>query len=270
MSNRGTLPLIRFELDDFTDVWSRPAAPVVLLHPGLGGNDRLYRAWVPVLADQYRVLRVTARGQGGTPRPEGYEWSLDGFVQDAIDVLDHLDVERVHWVGASGGGIMGQCAALTQPSRIASLSLIATTARFRGPAGNYDEWLAPLDQGDHRVFLERDTERRFGTDNPARTKWIINELCRTPASVSAEMHRWVRGVDLVEQLPNIACPALIVTGEKDTLTDVGDANILADRIPESQVEILPGYPHNIAYTHPREVATIVRGFIDQVEASRRN
>lgn len=269
MSSRG-LPLIEYEVDDFTAPWRSEPAPAVLLHPGLGGNARLYRMWVPFLADAYRVIRVTARGQGGTSRPDGLERSLENFAQDIMDVLEHLEIDSVHWVGASGGGILGQYAALSRPDRISSLSLIATTARFRGPAGNYDDWLEPLDRDDQREFLERDSVRRFGTDNLERTGWIIDELCRTGAAESAAMHRWVHGVNLIDRLPEISCPALIVTGERDTLTDLDDASILADRIPDSRKVILPDRPHNIAYTHPREVAMAVRAFLDDIEPAREN
>lgn len=266
MSGR-TFPLIQFEVDDFTLPWNDEPPPAVLLHPGLGGNLRLYRPWVPFLADRFQVIRPTARGQGGTSRPDDFERSLENFSQDIIDVLDSLDVPSVHWAGASGGGIIGQYAALRFPERIKSLSLIATTAQFRGPAGNYDDWLEPLDRGDQYEFLRRDSERRFGTDNPARTKWIIDELCRTGADESAAMHRWVHGVNLIDRLGEISCPALIVTGARDTLTDLDDASILADRIPNSRKVILPDMPHNIAYTHPREVATAVRRFLDDIEAT---
>lgn len=257
-------PLLHHQLDDFTEPWREPDADVVLLHPGLGGNVRLYRPWVPLLADRYRVLRVTARGHAGSPRPPGYQWSLDSFLADVIELLDHLQLDRVHWVGASGGGIIGQYAALTQPDRIASLTLVATTARFRGPLENYDEWLAPLDRGDVAGFFAGDLQRRFGTDDPARTAWIINELERTSGPILAELHRWVHGVDLTDRLPEIVCPTLVVTGEQDTLTDLDDANLLARRIPDARLEVLPDRPHNIAYTHPHEVARLVRSFLDEI------
>jgi pimeloyl-ACP methyl ester carboxylesterase len=264
---RDDWPLITHTLDDFSEPWSDPPAPVVLLHHGLGGNGRLFAPWVPYLADRYRVLRVTARGQGGTPRPAGYHWSLANFVQDVVDLLDHLEIERVHWVGTSGGGIVGQQAAISAPGRIASLALVATTARFRSPTARLDDWLAPLDAGDVAAFLRRDEERRFGTDHPARTDWIVAELCRTPARVAAELHRWVVGVDLTSRLPEIRCPALVVTGEHDTLTGAEDARVLVDGIPNARLHIVRGHPHNVGYTHPWIVAPIVRRFIDAVSSA---
>ena len=260
----NTLPLIHHILDDFTEPWDGDPAPVVLLHPGLAGNGRLYRQWVRVLAERYRVLRVDARGQGMSPRPAGYEWSIDRFVADALAVLDHLGIERVHWVGASGGGIIGQHAAASAPERFASLTLLATTPRFRSPTANVDDWLAPLDRGDAGAFFRQDTERRFGLEHPARTDWIVNEILRTPVETIAELHRWVVNVDVTGELHNITCPTLILTGEHDTLTDLSDADLMQREIPNARLYVIEGHPHNVGYTHPRLVAEIVRQFLNDV------
>lgn len=249
-------------LDDFVVPWRAPQAPVVLLHPGLGGNSRLFQAWTPYLADNYRVLRVDPRWLRDTASAAS-DWSLNGFVGDVLDLLNELEIEQVHWVGTSGGGIIGQAAALRAPDRIASLTLIATTPRFRSPTTNLDEWLAPLDAGSVRRFFELDTERRFGTGAPERTEWIISELERTSPEVTAALHRWVVGVDLVAELPRIGCPTLVLTGELDTLTSVDDAQLMARAIPDARLRILAGYPHNVGYTHPSLVAPIVRRFLDE-------
>jgi pimeloyl-ACP methyl ester carboxylesterase len=264
----GGWPLLHHVLDDFTEPWAAEPAPVVLFHHGLAGNGRLFLGWVPAFADRYRTLRIDARGQGQSPLPEGYSFSLDGFVADALAVMDHLSIERVHWVGSSGGGIIGQHAAITAPERIASLSLIATTARFRSPTSNLDEWLAPLDRGDTDEFFRQDIARRFGEGHPTRTDWIIDEIRRTPPETIAALHRWVCTVDLSEQITGIRCPALIVTGEHDTLTDLSDAGLMAERIPSSQIHVIKAHPHNVGYTHPMLVGTIVRRFVDTLPGSQ--
>lgn len=256
--------LSSYVLDNFVEPWRAPQAPVVLLHPGLGGNSRLFQAWVPFLADGYRVLRVNPRWLDGTASAAG-DWSLDSFVGDVLGLLDDLEIEQVHWVGTSGGGIIGQAAVLSAPGRIASLTLIATTPRFRSPTAKLDDWLTPLDAGSVRRFFELDIPRRFGTDVPERTEWIISELERTPAEVTAALHRWVVDIDLVAELPKIDCPTLVLTGELDTLTSVDDAQLMAREIPNARLRILAGYPHNVAYTQPALIVPIVRRFLDEQE-----
>ncbi len=259
-----TWPLLYYELDDYIEPWNAASAPVVLFHHGLAGNGNLFRAWVPFLADRFRVLRIDARGQGRSPRPAGYEWSSDGFVNDVLQLLDHLEIEQVHWIGSSGGGIIGQHAAITAGERIASLSLIATTPRFNSPTPDLDEWLAPLIRDDADEFFRQDLERRFGSGNQARTDWIINEILRTPTKTIEELHRWVVGVDLIDALPEIRCPALIVTGGLDTLTDLDGARLMEQGIPDARMHVIEGYPHNVGYTHPHLVAPVVRRFLDDV------
>jgi 3-oxoadipate enol-lactonase len=55
-----------YEDDDFTDPWSQ--AETVILHHGNAQNARFWYAWVPLLARDYRVIRVDARGFGRVGR----------------------------------------------------------------------------------------------------------------------------------------------------------------------------------------------------------
>ena len=65
-----------YEDDDFTDPWARP--DTVILHHGNAKNARLWYAWVPLLARDFRVIRLDARGFGRSSVPApGYPWSLD-------------------------------------------------------------------------------------------------------------------------------------------------------------------------------------------------
>ena len=64
-----------YEDDDYTDPWRTPET--VILHHGNAKNTRLWYAWVPLLARQYRVIRLDARGFGRSSiPPEGYDLSL--------------------------------------------------------------------------------------------------------------------------------------------------------------------------------------------------
>ena len=56
-----------YEDDDYTDPWRTPET--IVLHHGNGKNARLWYAWVPLLARQYRVIRVDARGFGRSSVP---------------------------------------------------------------------------------------------------------------------------------------------------------------------------------------------------------
>src|SRR2546428_8543076 len=92
-----------YEDDDFTDPWA--ASETVILHHGNAKNSQLWYAWVPLLAGGYRVIRLDARGFGKSSIPEpGYPWSLEGFATDVLHLIDYLQIDKAHLVGATIGG----------------------------------------------------------------------------------------------------------------------------------------------------------------------
>lgn len=106
---------IHYDVADYTDPWRR--SDTVLLHHGFGRNLEFWRAWVPLLARDYRVVRLDARGCGrsGVP-PPGSPYTLDMMVADAIGLMDHLGIERVHWGAEASGGHVGLATAIAHPA----------------------------------------------------------------------------------------------------------------------------------------------------------
>ena len=92
-----------YTIDDFTDPWTQPET--VVLHHGMAKNHKLWYAWVPILAQHYRVVRFDMRGMGQSSVPEpGYPWSLENFAKDLLGLLDQLELPRVHLIGETVGG----------------------------------------------------------------------------------------------------------------------------------------------------------------------
>ena len=95
-----------YDDDNFTDPWRDPeTVETIVLHHGNAKSGRLWYAWPPLLARQYRVIRVDMRGFGRSTVPEpGYDWSLEGFAGDLRNLLDHLELDKVHLIGETIGG----------------------------------------------------------------------------------------------------------------------------------------------------------------------
>lgn len=93
----------------FADPW-KPHDTILIQH-GFGRHAAFWYHWVPVLARHYHVIRRDLRGHGYSSFPkagEAYEYSVDGIVGEIVDTLDQLGLEKVHFLGESTGGMLGE------------------------------------------------------------------------------------------------------------------------------------------------------------------
>ena len=95
-------------------------APVVAMSHSLATDISMWDPTVPALAGRFRVLRYETRGHGQTEAPKG-AYTLDQLADDALALLKSLGISRMHWVGLSMGGMIGQTLALKAPEVFLSL-----------------------------------------------------------------------------------------------------------------------------------------------------
>ena len=96
--------------------------PVFLLH-GLGSCAEDWRPQIDALAGKHRLIVPDLRGHGISPAPDG-AWRIGDFANDIFNLMDQLDLPRVHLVGFSLGGMVALEVANRAPQRVASLCLI--------------------------------------------------------------------------------------------------------------------------------------------------
>jgi pimeloyl-ACP methyl ester carboxylesterase len=93
--------------------------PVVLLH-GFPDSGRLWRKQVSSLAEAgFRVIIPDLRGYSASDKPEGIkQYTIPSLVGDVLGVMDHLDVERAHFVGHDWGAVLAWTAGALMPERV--------------------------------------------------------------------------------------------------------------------------------------------------------
>lgn len=113
-----------------------PGKPVLCFVHGLGAAMDQFRPQADYFASDYRVLRLSLRGHGGSsapaqPTPDSYTPRV--LAQDVQALLTHLGTEALHYVGNSLGGLVGyELLELGQP-RLLSLTTFGTTAELHSP-----------------------------------------------------------------------------------------------------------------------------------------
>jgi 3-oxoadipate enol-lactonase len=244
-----------------------PAGPRVplLLVEGLGGDIPGWRRNLPVLSAARPVIAFDLRGNGrSTMRDEPV--TMTTFVDDAVGLLDSLDVPCADVYGQSFGGMIAQEMALTHPERVRSLVLAATHAGPRHevrPAGPGSK--VPKD----RPYLALYSEA-FAREHPDHVAEDVLVGSQQPQAPFAGRRQWeaMQGFDSFDRLPTLQVPALVLHGTDDRLVPVENARLLAGRIPGAELRLLEGAGHVYHSEQPETADAAVLAFLDDVDRTR--
>jgi 3-oxoadipate enol-lactonase len=222
-------------------------APVVILSHSLSSSLLMWNPQMDALNPYFQVLRYDTRGHGNSDAPSG-SYTLELLEEDVIQLLDVLDMNRVHFVGLSMGGMIGQCLALNHPHRLKSLALCDTTAVF--PAEAQPIWQERIDKTNKKgmkALLEETMERWFTpsflTQNSKMLTLIREQLLTTPVSGYIGCAEALRRLNYLDRLPEIKMPTLIMVGEDDPGTPVSASEAMHKRISNSKLVVLPSARH---------------------------
>jgi 3-oxoadipate enol-lactonase len=185
---------------------------VLLLHGGLGDSG-LWEPVVPFLADRFRTIRVDLRFYGRSTGPN-VPWS---WQDDAIGVLDALEIERAAIVGLSLGGKLAFDIALAHPERLWAVAGVAPGLGGHDGGAYTEEHEARFDAAEHKTeaMMEIDFEvwAPLGADDLIRQLWgATPDANPLPDGVEALDPP---GAPAKERLGELAVPTLIVTAAHD-------------------------------------------------------
>jgi 3-oxoadipate enol-lactonase len=225
----------------------REGAPVVILSHSLGSSLIMWNPQLEVLEPHYQVLRYDTRGHGGSSAPSG-AYTFDMLGEDALGLLDALDIEKVHFVGLSMGGMIGQCLALNHPERLEKLVLCDTAALL--PEEAQPVWQERIELAREKGIealvgetLERWFTPPFLRQNPTEMKLIQEQFLSTQVDGYIGCSEAIRGLNYLERLSEIKIPTLIMVGEEDPGTPVAAAEAMQQRIAGSALVVLPSAAH---------------------------
>ncbi|MEJ2731103.1 MAG: 3-oxoadipate enol-lactonase [Deltaproteobacteria bacterium] len=222
-------------------------APLVVLSHSLACSMVMWRPQLDLLEPHFRVLRFDTRGHGGSDAPAG-SYTLEQLVDDAIGILDALDFDRVHWVGLSMGGMIGQGLALNHPDRIERLVLADTTAIIPDEAQPvWQERLDAVQSEGMQAVAESTLERWFTPayleQNPSEIDQIRQQILATPVAGYVGCSEAIRRLNYLNRLSVIQAPTLIMVGADDSGTPVAAAEAMHAKIKGSQLVVIPDAAH---------------------------
>jgi pimeloyl-ACP methyl ester carboxylesterase len=247
--------------------------PLVVLIPGLGYDGWMWHKMIPGLAEQFQVISIDNRGSGLSDKPPG-PYTAQMLAADVIGLLDAFGERKTHIVGHSMGGFIAQAIAIDYPERVDKLVLSATN--FGGPrhVPITPQAMAVLTDvsGDPVERLRRgivvSTAPGFAEGNPQLIEGWVAYRAQHPIDAVGYQAQLMIGLGLLSEaasfehkLGRVTAPTLILFGEHDAVVPPGNAELLAARLPNARVEILPNAGHFFPFEVPEAANRAIIDFL---------
>ena len=214
----------------------------------------LRRQWLSEIMQHNTLLRYDQRGSGLS------DWNVSDFsfertVQDFEELVDAAGLEKFTILGGCQGAAVGIAYAVRHPERVTKLIINGTFA---------NGWPAPGPGAqEHLEAMLTLIRSGWGRDNPAfRQLWTtlfrpdadsveaawLNELQRISSSPenAASMMAEFPNIRVLDMLPKISCPTLVLHSREDGAVPVQEGKLIAARIRGSRFVELPSRSHMVA------------------------
>ena len=207
------------------DIVGPEDGPVVCITHSLASDGGSWTEQLPPLLQAgFRILRLDMRGHGGSD-PVAGEYTMSALAGDVAATLEALSLPRVHYIGLSIGGMIGQAFAIEHGAKLISAMWCDTLPA--SPAGAAALWAERMDTVRRANSLEPladATVERWFTDafrprKPGRWKQIRDTVAATTPAGYLGCSAAIMNYDFTAQLPGLRVPALVVCGADEIVVE---------------------------------------------------
>jgi pimeloyl-ACP methyl ester carboxylesterase len=231
--------------------------PVLLLTHGYSSTSAMWQGQIEALSQHHRLVLWDMRGHGRSDYPDdaaAYSEALT--VADMAALLDRVGADSAIVGGLSLGGYMSLAFYRSHPQRVRALLIIDT-----GPGFKKDEAREAWNRRAH------DTAERFEREGLEVLKAASAERSSVSHRDASGLARAARGMltqrdaRVIESLPDIKVPSLVVVGADDT-PFLAASDYMAAKIPAAQKVVIPGAGHAVNIDQPQAFIDAVLPFLD--------
>lgn len=248
--------------------------PIIFSH-ALLLDSKLFAPQVAALKGKYRCISYDHRGQGRSAEDSASSIGLDILTEDAVALIETLQLGRVHFCGLSMGGFVGIRLAAKHPGLLRSLILMCSSAdtdpvenlrkyKFLNFLGRWiGPWsvaraLAPIILG--RTTLSDPACRELKTQ-------LITHLSKNRWSSWRAVNGVIFRESLHEELPKIVSPTLVIAGDEDLCMDPSRTEQLAASIGGAKFERISNGGHAITIEQPVAVNVVIEEFLQSLSTN---
>jgi pimeloyl-ACP methyl ester carboxylesterase len=263
------------DIEIYYEIHGPPEAPPLVLIGGWASYRWIWFRQVPAFKEKYRCVVFDNRGAGRSSKPD-QPYSIQMFADDTVGLMDALEIGDAHILGISMGGLIAQQIAISYPEK--TRSLIVVSSHFGGLNQIHmdDRTMAMLIAlPTETISKEQAREMRykatfsaeFLNTNKAVLEQIDKWAEKYPTPVFAQVHQStaVGEFDSESELKQISAPTLVVHGDSDLAVPTKNGEMIASKIPNSQLVLIEGGSHFSIVERYAEFNNAVMSFLDKLE-----
>jgi 3-oxoadipate enol-lactonase len=238
--------------DWFGEPWRKPET-AILIH-GNAESSIVWYAWLPRMAQEFRVLRPDLPGLGRSRIPAGFEWSLPSLAAFVAHLLEKAGTDSAHIIGAKAGGAIAMQFAADYPARTRTLSVVhvpspVTNARASASGTSFAPQRERLGSAASKEMVDY-WENMFKTAPEIPTKGLLAAVVKSDPAKDGILQR-------------IKAPTLLMTADRGQLQSVEKAREYQTLIANSRLVVLRSDGYHIAASNAGECVTNVLAFIKE-------
>lgn len=235
--------------------------PLVLIHGYTMSGETNFGApgVIESLASNYRVILIDARGHGASGKPHASDAYGMNMVNDVVNLMDHLGIEKAHVGGYSMGGMITQKLMTEHPERV-NKAIIGGAGWSDQADFSFNDMLADAIETEHSLGPLIVALTPAGQPLPSSEEIQAIDaalLATNDAAALAAVARGFTGLMKVseDELSANSVPVLYVVGELDPLKEAVDHAKSA--VSNAEFVYVPGSDHMAAFSHPMFVRSIL-------------
>lgn len=260
-------------VDDYTDPWVEPQT--ILIQGGFARHASFWYHWIPSLARNYRVIRRDTRGHGKSSTPSAsdeYAYTLETILDEIVDTLDQLGLQKVHFIGESTSGMLGEAFAATFPARLHSLTICSSPTHLPPHvlelfAFGHPSWAEACKTLGSRGWGER-LARVQGTLSAADAQyetWWLEQISASSGEGLAGYTDFLSILDTRPLLSQIHLPMLILAPASSAATSLEEQLSIARQVQGSKLVVIHGRGHEIYGERADDCLSAVKQFLLELD-----
>jgi sigma-B regulation protein RsbQ len=245
--------------------------PMLFAH-GFGCDQNMWRFVTPAFERDYRIVLFDYVGAGKS------DWSaysveryrtLEGYVQDVLDVIEALDLRDIIFVGHSVSAVVGLLASIREPDRFARHILVGPSPCYV----NDGDYVGGFERQDIEGLLDLMDKNYIGwatflapvvMKNPhqeARVAELRESFCSTDPRITRNFATATFLSDYRAEMPRVSVPSLVLQCSDDAIAPTAVGEYLARVLADSTYRLMEATGHCPHMSHPDETIALMKEYL---------